>query len=759
MSDITDLLTLDKKTLEPPESRVADKEKGIMGVRSRIYELKEGDRIRSRRRAFIMALLDGEPPYDSDEMEECGRGDDANINFRRGEGRVAAATAPYYELTFGGPCAIDFDLYYEETPKQKCYEWAQCIARRFTEMLWGWKGYKDNMMMAHYQMVVFGHGPCIWKNKKGWHFLAKRDDSVWVADNARCDLGMLSEMAMPGHFEPVELWNMVKNAPKDSGWNVDMAKYAIIAAAPKTFRDTYHHAWSQYEASLRRGDIMWENKAARIYYTDYLVREFDDKITHCIVLETQPDQNDKENPVKDDFVFKKVGRFGSFHEIICPFHFDVGPDGYWWSVKGLGPKIYDASDLENRFLCTLINGAMASAGAWLQAKNGTATQSIMETPIVRASGVNFIPDTWQMITQPVQSRMDGSLAVMQAIQGIVDSNTGSYNQLDTPPQPTMGQEEYVIAGRGVLTRTAHDRYYQFADDLVQEIFRRALDKGINNDDDGGEEAKEFRRKLIEEDQVPEEVLDFKNFCNIRAYRVIGLGSPQMQQIISKNLFGMIGTMDEESRQNALRFIGSGMVGYGNVDRFWKKFEDLGIPNDQEAMAQLENNQLRLPGTKLIVSPGMNHAVHLTSHFKYAFAGVQAIQQGAADPQQVITLLDNTGPHTHEHLDKLKGDATRKNEYKLLVKVQAQLGKITDQLKKQVEKIQASGQPGKPQVDTDQAEGMMKMLGDQKLKEAKLLMDEKRKDRKTEADMRRKDMVTAANIYRRNAETIGNGSRL
>src|ERR1051326_2341003 len=307
-SELSDLLTLDKKTLEPPESRI----KSIEGVRSRISELKEGDKKRSRRRALFQALIDGEPPYDEEEMESCGRGDDANINFREGEGKVSAATAPYYELTFGVPQAITIENCYGDN-QQKRFEWADKIAQRFTETLWAWKGYRLNMQMCHYQRTLFGHGPVIWEYKKGWHFKAKREDSVWVSDNASCDLDEVSEMAVPGHFEPVQLWKMVENAPDDSGWEKKMAKKAIMKAAPKTLKDTYHDAWGQYEASLRRGDVYWSNKAARIYYTDYFVKEFSGKITHCIVLDKKPDEDGDE---EDDFVFKKVGRFDSFHNII-----------------------------------------------------------------------------------------------------------------------------------------------------------------------------------------------------------------------------------------------------------------------------------------------------------------------------------------------------------------------------------------------------------------------------------------------------------
>src|SRR5262249_15187570 len=157
-----DLLTLDKDTLEPPETRIKD----CLSTRARIKELKDGDRTRTRRRAHIEALIDGEPPYDEEEMIDCGRGDDANINFRQAKGKVAAAVAPYYELAFGVPKAINLYLDYGDDPEKR-FEWAEKICERYTETLWGWKAYRTNFRVSAYQRVVHGRGPVIWPRIRG----------------------------------------------------------------------------------------------------------------------------------------------------------------------------------------------------------------------------------------------------------------------------------------------------------------------------------------------------------------------------------------------------------------------------------------------------------------------------------------------------------------------------------------------------------------------------------------------------------------
>jgi hypothetical protein len=390
----------------------------------------------------------------------------------------------------------------------------------------------------------------------------------------------------------------------------------------------------------------------------------------------------------------------------------------------------------------------------LQAKNSQALQTIQQTPIVRSSGVSFVPDNWQVIPQPNNVRMDGPLSVIKGVNQIMESNTGQYQTpYDVTPQPTLGQEQLEQKSRSTLTRGQYDWYYAFADDFHKETLRRMLDTDISDKDSGGEEAKEMRRKLVEEDEVPEECLEWKNIYNVRATRSIGYGSPQMQHIVSGQLVSMMGTMTEEGRQNALRMNGATLVGQTNVDRFWPKFEELGVPNDQEAWATFENNILRMPVAQLEVTPNQNNVIHFTTHFKDMMLHLQEVKGGKGDPMQLLQHLDNGGAHNHKHLEEIKTDPTRKDQYKSFLKMHLTLAKMTDQLKKQVSKAMKSQQQAKPQFDENALAEIMKVQGELKLKETKLLSDESRKDRKLQADMRRKDQQTAANIFRRNAETF------
>lgn len=738
------LKSLDPVSLEAPTSRVGS----IAGVRARISELKHGDIERSLRRATVQALIDGNAPYDGDEMVTAGRGDDANINFREAEGRVAAATTPYYELAFAVPRAADIKLYYGDND-QKNFEWGEALSNRYSELLWNWPGYKINIQISNYQMAVHGRGPILRDTKRGWHFRAKKDESIHVSDDAPCDLELLPDAEISGHFEPVELWKKIdKDAEFIKSWDVEMAKRAIIAAAPETYRTTYGDFWPDYQASLRRGEVGWSNKSCRIYYSDYLVKEFNGKITHVIVLDNKPPESE------DDFLYKKINKFDSFSEILNPFFFDVGPDGLWYSVKGLGPKIFDECDLANRVYCTMLNGAMASCGIPMQAQNAQALAKIRNTPAVRASGFTFFPPDWNALQINMRGNLTDAMAVMQTLRQITNVNTGEYRQRagEENEVPTLGQAQMNAAEQASLSRGAYDRHYHYLDDMHLENIRRILDPNLNKNDSGGEEALEMLKKLIEEDGVPEEALKFENICTVKSVRNVGYGSPQMQQVVQNQLMSLIGTMDEEGRQNALRYNGAALVP-GQVDMFWKKFEDMGVPNDQEAWATFENNILRQPNAQLAVTPAQNPVIHFTTHAKDAVQHLQQIQAGQADPKAVLVHLNNAGPHMQSHLEAMQGDPTREEQLKEFTKVWLTLAKAADQLTKDVEKAEAEQQEAQPQQDPEELQDLLKTLTDAKTKREKMLLDQKRKDEQFVLSETRKDKQAAASIYRSNGEMV------
>ena len=70
-----------------------------------------------------------------------------------------------------------------------------------------------------------------------WHWESRTVGDILVPDNAFAKITKLDEAAVPRTILPVDLWRLIDN-PKaaERGWSIQMAKDAIMKAAPGDFR-------------------------------------------------------------------------------------------------------------------------------------------------------------------------------------------------------------------------------------------------------------------------------------------------------------------------------------------------------------------------------------------------------------------------------------------------------------------------------------------------------------------------------------------
>lgn len=731
------LETLDEKSLEAPKSRV----KTVESARERVGELRRAEETRSMRRAKVKGLLNGNQPYSAQKMRDLGRAGDANINLRTGEGTVDAAKTPYYDLVFESQRFANIESDYGDDP-QRWYEWGETISNGFHRLLDEWDAFDTQMQLKQWQMCVHGIGLSMFENMRDWRWKSRPIGDVLVKDDAEANIDELDECAIPRSYLPTRLFKLIEKeeAAKANKWKREAVKRAIIAAAPAGMREKYGHDWESYEDSLRCGDISWGNKSNRIKVVDYLLEEFDGTITRAMLLDEGGVPSSTEGFQKDDFLLHKQKYADSFSQILCPFFFDVVDAGLWHGVKGMGPKIHDFCDLENRMTGRLIDQAMA--GVFVGAESADALQKMQLVP---HGAVTVVPPGISFPNARIADNMQGQLAMKRDLQNTLQSNTGQYRQRvsDENQEPTLGQANLNAQQQAILGKGAVNRYYRSLDRLYKEMLRRALNRKLTKTDPGGKQALEFQEWCLMKG-VPEEALEMKNICKVKAVRSVGSGSPAMRQIIGQMLMQMLPMMNEIGAHAAKRQILAPYVGT-HVDTFFPPIEQADVPDDNAWAATMENNELRKQGGEVLVTPKQNHVIHFTIHFGSAMEHVQELQAGA-NPIEVLVHLHNAGPHMKEHLDAMSGDVTRKEQLAQMGGAWMQLSKMTDQLQQQVEeaaKAEAANQEAQqPQVDPKALAALMKVRGELELKGMKLQGEMALKAEKQAVTLKLKDIAQA-----------------
>src|SRR5215469_727799 len=748
------LATLDPVTGERPSSRIGN----AGNARSLVQRLKYEDETRMYRYTRQMGLMDGNPPWNNQRLIDLGQGHRANFNLRESEGIVEAAKTPYYDLVFEVPLftKITFDL--DGAEAHVLSQWSDIISEEYNETLLGWDGFDQNIQLHQWQMVVNGVGPMHWPHYIGWHSEALKSRKVLVPQETKANTEQLELVAVLHSYRADELEQFIQKGgtykEDGEGWNVPLCKQAIIDSAFREMRQTYGmENYDLYQRAIRTGDIFYGiHRSTRIYVASIFVKEFGGKISHYMITDSILGTSSSEAATADDlgeevgYLFKRRNKYEDFSQVLCPFFFDVGPDGTWHSVKGLGPKIFDFCDISNRTFCQMLDGAVIGSGITLEAGD---SNSIEETQIALVGGATVVSPGYKVVQTRIAESLNGAMGMRRELLGVMQQNTGAYRQRQDEgqkPAPTYGQEQMQTQAEALLTKGSTNRYYINLDKFHRETLRRMLDPAQSASIPGGQEALDFIARCSMRG-IPEEILSFKRIKKVVSTRSLGYGSPQLRDLATRELVSLIPYMDEIGRNHALRARAAALpgIGMGAVDAFFPPIEKTGVPNAHTSLAVLENNALRVPGGKALVEPQQNHSIHFDEHMKDVTAHVQDPQ---AQPMEKFVHLQNAGPHLVKHLSLLKGDPTRKNEVRQKQKALTQLGKTTDQLKQQLGESMRSGgngqgqpqPPAQPQVDPAK---MAKVQGDLALKARKQGADLQLKTEKQAHAQRLSDMKTAA----------------
>jgi hypothetical protein len=224
-------------------------------------------------------------------------------------------------------------------------------------------------------------------------------------------------------------------------------------------------------------------------------------------------------------------------------------------------------------------------------------------------------------------------------------------------------------------------FYEPWNRLIRAAFKRATREDYLTAERGGEAVAAFK-KYCTSRGVPLDVLHNK-VEEVNAVRSIGAGSDQLRLVAMDEFMQMIGSFDEQGKQNLLRDRVAARVGYDHVDRYVPAKPDARPVIDQK-IAELENAAMS-QGKQIQIAPNENHFVHASVHIPDLQQTAQAVQQGQMDPQQAAAYFQVAMPHATSHLEQLAADASRKQEYGQLKKALQQTGEIAQQT---MEKVQA-----------------------------------------------------------------------
>lgn len=740
---------------KPPATRIAS----AADARTIANELVRASQDRSRFNAKIKGMIDGNPPYNAEKLRSNGQAWRTNINFMEGKAALSAALAPYYDLFSGSPRYANVQCIYGSEADREYF--SRVISEEFDYLMKSYDGFDFNMQSMLHDMLGYGKGFIMWPDKSDWRFHNVGQHRVFVPDGTDACSQNLDVLVIRQSFRVHVLWGFIKNkeTAKSVGWNIEATVDAIGCAMPVLSggqNQMYNYDYLQQR--LKDRDITEGVRSATVQVAHVFVKEFNGKVTHCIVLEDDV-RDDNGQSKKDEYLFKSIGRYDKWSQTISTFFFET-LDGSWNGASGLGRDIYAPMEIKNRMHCSKYDAVFMRSGITLQAKTA---DSLQKTALVQVGAFNIIPPNYEVQQATILGDLDGLMAANREMDGMIQANTGIYKpRLEQPSGNPRTAEEVRLQFQAatVLGNSAVNRYYLNLDKFYSEVYRRASNPNLSDDNEGCRMAMEFQ-SACEKRGVPKIAL-LKTKC-VRAMRNVGNGSSLMRKSALQSLMNIYPLLPENGKRAFVEDMVAVETNQEVVDRYVPRSIESKLPDDQAATAMIENGMFKI-GAPVQWTPTQNNVVHAQIHLQAAAMAAQSLQQGA-NPLEVVSYIDNAGKNIAVHLQYISTDPTRREEFKILNEQFMSLAKVSDSLRDQIQKdmeqqqnAQAEAQAAQQQAqaiqsgqDPDTAVKVASAQVDARLKSAKVNQQLQQKQAKFEQDMALKDARTAAEI-RRKAQT-------
>ncbi len=522
-----------------------------------------------------------------------------------------------------------------------------------------------------------------------------------------------------------DLWLKIKDPTEGDGWNVEAVKRAIMDSA-KSQSSLRNYDWQRWQQAFKNGDqYVSEVETNIIPLFTLFVREMDGTISQKIIPA-------KTGSKDIQFLYDSPSRYDSWDQCVCLFLYDIGSDGTYHSIKGLGTDIHPFCALLNSIDNSIADLVTSSIKPMWQP---TTNAKMEEFKMGKWGGGNFVPNGISPLQVDISRSIAPALEVSRGFSQTLTANTATANNQDfaAPTVEETAKSAMIRASeRAKVSKGLHNRYMRAVSREYAETWRRATNPALRPHHPGSKEALKFQAKCkrlcsklsipweqkLSADDSPTGVAGtftvLQLVQNIRANRSLGLGSAAMRIEIVQQLMDNIDRFDEIGQNEIKRAFVAVMMSYDGVDAIVPSLTTGRERTDDEAIAAQENNSMTILGdeAEVLVVPGQDHVLHLQVHVPSMQKDQQECTQGAVDPRECFQRLEAKGRHAHDHLARLQSNPTKQREAKQFAAQLSELASYQDHLQQIVsEQDQAAAsqpQPGEPSPEMAKVEGTLQI---------------------------------------------------
>jgi len=704
------LQSLPDDTLVPPECRMQSADVVVDCINRAI----EDDYGRSRKRAAVDGLVDGNPPQNPRKLKNYGLGKATNINFGTARSFLSAGSDAIYDLATQAPAVVQIELENNLGNRDEVTQWGRIMSEEVDLAIATDDDFDNDDQVSQNEMVLHGNGPLFFEDNDLVLPIAVSTDNFKIPDLTPSKPSRWEMAFILRDYYPPELYRFITDeaAAAAVGWNLPFTKKIIAEAMDEKSPDNQTYTWEWFQNQLKTnslqyvGDLTKVCKMAHAFWREFPKKgERQGRITHAIVERTGG-----ANP-GIQYCFLHVGRYASFNECLHPMYYDRGRAGLHHNVTGLGVKMYGMMKLQNIALGRMFDTAMSPKTLFTTTTEKQFTDSLgvqlMESGILKP-GVTPVQN-------PISGYVQEGLKLIQTTDELSRSNLSQYQQPVAPDRPgnpdTATEARMKAMQRGAVSNSQYSRWYKQRDLLFTEIVHRFFKPNSTDP-----RATECQRRCLERGVRKE---CFERIRRVQAVRVIGQGSQALRVQALTSLSSIVGGFPESGQDAWRRDLTAAWCGYAQVGRYMPEAETSSTVQDQKAMATLQVVGMK-DGVPPVMSPSQN-ALTFSGTFLQACSDSLGSLQKGGNPQMVSSFLDLAGPAAHAHIQRLQKDPLRKEVAAVLMEKWNKIAGLSDRLKKHLadQAKQQQGQQRKAQGQiTDEKIKARKVQGDLALRKEK-----------------------------------------
>lgn len=727
-----------------------------------IQEMQTVGLPRSRNRARIADLFNGNPPYTDSEARDNRI--ETNVNFLEGT-RIIHQARQQFTDAFMKPSNF-FTVSLDKGPVFKREQWGSIITKQLNKRLKRDMRFTEVLDSQFASSVLHGVGPVTWGRRKDWCPSARGLDDMLVPSRTLKSLENLTYFATRNNYTVADLVRMTGGKNVDRGWNMPLVQSVLASLRAMTGQQNQQD-YSQYDLERLAEDFkensgFWGSDAAPtvqvfdFYYLDEQAKKWSRKL----ILDPQTAAYDRvQSDVRSGFLYEGRPEYGSALTEILHVQFADGavvPPFRWHTVRSLGYLLYSVCHLQNRIRCKFSDSVFESM-LWYFRDVATGDEERVNKVELKHLGI--IPEGLAIVPPSERHTINEGLvgSAMSMNRQMMNESSASYtNDVDngTNKEQTATEIMAKVTSANALVGSMLNRAYSYAIPLYRELGRRFCT--LDHPD-----CKAFRDACLAEG-VDASVFDVECW-GIEPERAMGNGNKMMSIAQSDRLMAVRAAMPPAAQQRVLHmYVEANTDDPLLADRLIPM--EVAAPSKTIQIATLAWGTL-IDGQPVVLSDGVNNTELVQVWLEMLDTEIQRINNSGGTPDvlrvqglaNVIATIEGRvaiiaqDPANVEMAKQMKDALGKASNF-----VQAYIQRIQEQ--QQAQQQQAGGDPtaqakvqamlieAKAKAEIKQAEAAQKMQN----KQTQFEQGQQQKATKTMAEIATGDTRTAAEILRSNA---------